>query len=233
MYFCTENFINNYTLNIFVDASIRRINKYRSAGCFGAVAYIGNTKVDEDYRICTKSTNNDSEIKAIRSGVGLAIKWRNQVRVINLFSDSQVSIFGLRDRIYSWKIENNKLTGSGDSVIKNQAIYIEIMNMIVNNNLIINFYHQKGHVNPDSYPSLETAVHTFISSNFVREKVDIEFIRFISFKNNEVDKTSRSYLYNTNIKHLHITDALEYTPFNFNDTLRKYNELQGGNYYVE
>lgn len=235
MFFSIENFVNDYTLNIFTDASIRRLNKKRSAGCHGAIILLGNQKLDDDYRICTDSTSNNSEIKGIRLGVGLALKWRTVYPVsnINLFSDSQISIFGIRDRIFNWKLVGNDLVGYGDNKIKNQSVFIEILNMIVRNQLCINFYHQKGHINPEKYNDINIAIHVFSASNFVREDIDPEFIKFISYYNDIVDRTSRDYLYaEDNIRDLNICDVLQFLPFNFKNTLEKYNQLQGGNFYV-
>ena len=228
MFFSYQNFVNANTLNIFTDASIRKIGKNKSAGCYGAIAMLGVNKIDEDYRICTDTTSNNSEIKAIRSGVGLAIKWRHTAQVINLFSDSQISIFGIRDRIYNWTLtKDNRLTGYGNAKIQNQSVYIEILNMIVSNNIPINFYHQKGHVKMNDEDSAENAAHVFLASNNVREKIDIYFMEYISNMNNLVDTTSRKELYKIkDINTLKKCDAFEFMPFNFKQVLSEYEKLQ-------
>jgi hypothetical protein len=43
----------------------------------------------------------------LRLAVGIALKYRYKYPVINIFSDSQISIFGIRDRILNW---NDHLT---------------------------------------------------------------------------------------------------------------------------
>ena len=190
-----EDFNNDYTLNIFCDASIRKYEK-RTAGCYGAVAYNGNNKIDEEFRKKDfESTSNNCEIRAIRLGVRLALKYQYNFQNINLFSDSQISIFGIRDRIFSWVQYGNFLYGYDHNKIKNQEIFVEIVDTIIQNNLRINFWHQAGHIKLNNFEKLNKAIHVFQASNAVRGLVDINFIKYISDKNNEVDKLSRDLLY--------------------------------------
>ena len=98
---------NPYTLNIFCDASIKSI-KNMNYGCYGAVAIYEDNIIDSSYQICSRTTNNDSEIRAIRSAVLLALKYRNNYQIINIFSDSQISLFGIRDRCFRWKEKGRK-----------------------------------------------------------------------------------------------------------------------------
>lgn len=236
MYFTLNNFINPNVVNIFTDASIIHHPNGKTSGCYGAIVANDQQIIDREYRICTDSTSNNSEIKAVRLGVNLAIKWRNLLNrpvTINLFSDSQISILGIRDRIYSWQNKKNGLVGYGNSVIKNQSIFIEIVNLIVNSGLYINFYHQKGHVYIKSYESLNKAIHVFIASNGVRENVDPEFIKYISAMNNKVDENSRKRLYKVDDwNSFNKEDAFIFYPFDYNNKLKQYNELQGSKYYV-
>ena len=236
MYFTLDNFVNDYTINIFTDASIIHHPNGITSGCYGAIVTRNKEIIDSDYRICTNSTSNNSEIKAIRSGVNLAIKWRNLLNypiTINLFSDSQVSILGIRDRIFSWRNKKDNLVGYGNIPIKNQSVYIDIINLVINSGLLINFYHQKGHVSIQNYEKMNKAIHVFVSSNGVRDGVDPEFIKFISIMNNKVDNYSRKLLYKVNDwSKFNKRDAFEFYPFNHTNKLKLYNELQGSKYYL-
>jgi ribonuclease HI len=227
-----DRFVNISTLNIFCDASIRPLPD-NVVGCYGALATINDTVVDSDYRICTKTTNNESEIKAIRLGVDLAIRlgWK---KTINIFSDSLTTILGLRERIYSWRIKHGVLDGSGNAISKNQSLFIEIINMIVNNNLRVNFFHQKAHINIENYSDVNNAIHVFMDYNGFRDIVDVDFIRFISTMNNIVDQRSRKLLYTTDgVKDTTKQDAITFSANNtFRSNLSIYNKLQGGKYYV-
>ena len=63
------------------------------------------------------------------------IKYKNNYKYIRLFSDSQLCIFGLRQRIYSWinNINNGYICGYDGNPIKNQEIFIEIAYFIAQN----------------------------------------------------------------------------------------------------
>lgn len=236
MFFTLGNFINETTLNIFTDASILRFNNGKCAGCYGAIVYYNGQIIDSEYRIASDSTSNNSEIKAIRLGVNLAIKWRDRFPfpiTINLFSDSQISILGIRDRIFSWRNKNERLIGYGNAPIKNQSVYLEIINIIISSNLYINFYHQKGHVSVGNYDSFNKAIHVFVSSNNIREEIDPEFMKWISIMNNKVDQGSRKYLHKIkDWSSFYKRDAFEFFPFNYIEKLQQYNVLQGSNYYL-
>lgn len=233
MQWSEDNFVNDYTLNIFCDASIKNYKDKTADGCYGAIAYRGKNEIDSLYKICSNTTNNNSEIKAIRNGVELALKWRYNFNTINIFSDSQISIFGIRDRIFNWVQGSNSILYGYDHVpIKSQDIFVEIMNIIISNNLYVNFYHQKGHVKTDSFTSLQNAEHVFKASNNIRENVDFNFIRYISILNNRVDDITGKIL-NKHNKDQKIYDGITFVPpENFENNKSTYMNLIGrGNYY--
>lgn len=225
-YFTINNFINNYTINIFCDASIQPKTKHNPTnGCYGAIAHYNGQVIDEEYRVCTDTTNNNSEIKAIRLAVCIALKYKlSNIPLINIFSDSQISVFGIRDRIYNWKLNNRgRLIGTNRSEIANQEIFIEIMRMMVDNNMYnIHIYHQKGHVNINNPNDINNASHVFCASNNVRENISEDFIKYISTWNNEVDRRSRKSLYK--YKGQKCTDPIYFQPKYFNDYIYRYQE---------
>lgn len=205
-----KNFLSKDILNIFCDASIRQRGKIKD-GCYGAIAVNENeTIINSIYRICSNTTNNNAEIKGIRAAISLAVMYKNDFPIINIFSDSQISILGIRDRYQTWKCgQDGLLRGYTGEPIKSQEIYIEINNMIDDYNLRVNFWHQKGHVK-NTYDSLKEAKHVFIASNGIRQSIDINLIRFISNYNNIVDQTSRSILYTTDIYSQQFFDPIKF-----------------------
>lgn len=222
-YFVLENFLNDYTINIFCDASIQ--NGKPTNGCYGAIAYLNGKEIDSECKVCTDTTNNNSEIKALRLGVCLALKFKlSGIPVINIFSDSQISVFGIRDRIYNWRMNRQgKLIGSNKTEIANQDIFIEIMRMMVDNEMNnIAFYHQKGHVNTNNNDDLLNAMHVFQASNNVREDIDVRFIKFISDMNNVVDKRTRRILYKQGQPKC--TDPVTFYTTDFNNYIGRYYE---------
>ena len=223
-----HNIYYNDILNIFCDASITFKNKI-CFGCYGAIAVSENNIIDKHYQVCSNTTNNNSEIKAIRSAVLLALRYRYKYPIINIFSDSQISLFGIRDRCYLWKAKENELYGYQDNEpIKNQSVFIEIMNLISDNQLYIFFYHQKGHVNIKDKNSLQIANHVFLASNKIRDSIDQEFIKYISYYNSIVDNESRTILKNTNLFSLPYVQPVKFVPVDYYRLSDTYNKIIKG-----
>lgn len=217
---CKDNYYRSDILNIFTDASIKNRPNGKFSGCYGATAIVCDIIIDQECRINSDTTNNNAEIKGLRAGVILALRHRKNYQVINIFSDSQISVFGLRDRIIYWNIVNGVSMTRSNTPVKSQEIYYEIINLILSNRLSINLYHQKGHVD-NKYSSLLEAEHVFSSSNGMRCKIDLNFIRYISKWNNYIDIETRNILNRHNDMEYH--DAIRYKPFDFNK--RAYKEL--------
>lgn len=225
---------NPYTLNIFSDASIKD-KGYRSYdGCYGAIAVVNNAIIDEIYRVASDSTNNNSEIKGIRAAVLLAIRYGSNYQNINIFSDSQISVLGIRERFPNWNYnpKTHRLYGYDRSQIKSQEVFIEILELIRQHNLNVIIWHQKGHVK-NTFESLSNASHVFAASNRIREGIDLNLIRYISHYNNVVDKKSRQILMSTSTSKLFTTPVIFY-PIDYNLLLEDYNKRNlGGNPYAE
>lgn len=191
---------NTETLNIFTDASIKKINKEYTVGCPGAVAIktLDNgdtTFITEQIYLENNATNNSSEIKAIALGIDLALKYRPYYNKINLFSDSKICIYGLREWIFNWiyNTNNNIMYGSSGNPVFNQETFKSIINCIINNNLKINLFHQKGHVDNTKPASVKHAGEVFMQSNLV-SGVDDNLIKCISDYNNYIDIRTKSAL---------------------------------------
>ena len=183
-------------LEIFTDASIRAFDNGRVFGCSGALcSTTGNSK----YVINPDTTNNRSELIGIYLGVQLAheliMNNPNVYDEIYLYSDSQFGIFGLTKWIYGWmktKDCNGVMYGSNGQPVKNQELFVMILNYLSTNNLKVHFFHQAGHVRYSSLKMLQKANETFKRSNgfYLRP----EEIYKISYYNDIVDKTSRAKL---------------------------------------
>lgn len=213
-------------VNIFTDASILK-QPDEFIGCPGYMVVIGNEVVESDKRILLNSTSNNSEINAVKMGVLAALKYK-PYRVIRLFSDSQLCIFGLRDRVYNWvkHQSNGTLMTNDNKPVINQDVYVEILNIIVANQLSINFYHQRGHINIANPKDITKAKNDFIRFNNVQADVDEEFIKRISMYNNTVDCDTRTYL--NSIPDIKSTEfPMEPVRFNYNNSfdIRMYESL--------
>ena len=256
-----DNVESNDSMYIFCDASVykfRTLDHYCNAvdmyiSCAGAIAVTNRRVVKETYRIVTDANNMRGEIEAIKDGVYLALLYARLnpcLKNFYLFSDSEVSILGIKSRVFGWKclgpnrlypsdmekIYNGKaiynpiyLNGTSN-IIANQNTFLEILNTMVENNLKINFYHQKGHVK-NNWSSLQNAKNVFERGNTIRD-ADIEFIRFISGYNDMVDirtgevlstaRYAQNLIY-TQPVHFIIKDKEEYRR-----TINQYNMIRKG-----
>ena len=188
---------NNRTLNIFSDASM--IKDY---GCYSVIAVCKDSIIDSYCHPVSNTTVNNSEIKGIRAALTLALRWQNAFDFINIFSDSLISVMGLREYIYGWRYnpDDQLLYTSVNRPASNQFIFVECHQMLMelnkNSNCIIRIFHQNGHVN-NIYKDLTRAANSFIKTNSICGKVDLNLIRYISTYNNYVDNCSRNTLRRT------------------------------------
>lgn len=186
---------NEKTLNIFTDASMRTLRN-EIIGAPGYVAVIGNNIVYEDIRILRESTNSESELYAIYMAIQYALLNRDKVQVINIFSDSQFAVYGLREWIFSWmnNIKNDRLYNSSKKEVAHQTIFMSIIYTILQYNLQISFYHNRGHFTESKINEFRKL---FRKHNFLSDDIDIETARMIMKYNDSVDNNTRNKLYST------------------------------------
>lgn len=186
------------TLNIFCDASITKPKnpKEKVTGCAGMISVLmdnsGNV-ISENIvkQIIPNTTNNNSEVTAVLLGVYEALKYNGKVGAINLFSDSKITIMGLREWIFNWirSINNGIMYSTSGTPVANQDIICQIINCIIYNNLNIMLFHQKGHVSGNNIPN---AREVFITSNGI--DISIQETGIISLYNDYVDRFTRNAL---------------------------------------
>jgi ribonuclease HI len=213
-----EMFNNSDTLNLFSDASMRNYSKSNNllAGCYGSVAVAGDRIIDEDIRCTSITTVPAAELRGLRLSLGLALTYRSLFKVINIFSDSQLVIFGLRDYIYKWRWNENKqqyYTASSNTPVKNQELYIECFKMLqeLSKTNIVNLFHQPGHID-SSFRDIKKAANMFKEYNGVSGLVSYDLIRYISIYNNYIDNKTRSHIRITNVFDNDYHDAIEFYP---------------------
>lgn len=185
-------------INIFCDASIDLNRHIACGGCYIASQNNDGTISELDHHLVLQenATNNSSEILAIWSGVVKAINLRNVYpnAVFRLFSDSKISLYGLRDWLKNWVTRINDegiLISSSGQPVMNQQRFVDIFNLIVENDLNIELYHQRGHVK-DGRVSLDRARIQFIRANKVPPEglgLDIDYL---SCCNDKIDNLTRN-----------------------------------------
>ena len=229
-YFTLANFYNPYTLNIFTDTSTIKVGKRKKpiwVSGFGALAINGDNIIEAVTRINTDCPINKGEIRGIKLGICLALKY-NQFSNINIFSDSQISVLGIRDRIFNYvsgcrnhEMVLYKKVGGSINIMQNQDDYLEIIDLVIRNQLRINFWHVKAHVNTRNYKDLEMAARVFQSSNNIRDSVDINLINYISCNNNKIDSICKKAL-NERDKSDYIFSPISFKANYFNQSIQKY-----------
>jgi len=194
-------FFKSNTLNIFCDASIKNLDDGVTIGCPSTIVVqtFNNGKsmiINQEHSLYSCVTNNSSEILAILLGVNKAIFYKKYFDTINLFSDSKVSIFGLREWVFNWvaNIVDGKIYSSSGTLVSSQVIFLKIIKNILDNDMKINLYHQKSHVNTLKERSLLKAKSCFFESNGI--VITKEDLLTICLYNNYVDNLSTSLLHN-------------------------------------
>lgn len=187
----------NDSINVFTDASI--LTKGNSMiGCAGFCTVHNNQFINKNAMIVPKTNSARAELVAIYMGLEELLLYKKSNMILRLFSDSQLSILGIRDRIFNWMNNNrNKLLTNQSTDVKNQDLIISIINIIIENNINVEFYHQKGHINYKSDKELLIAKTVFRKSNNI-DINDMDFFRKISYANDIVDKYTK-YILRTNI----------------------------------
>ena len=187
-----EYFVSDEVLNIFTDASIKRIRIENSfIGCPGMVAYIGYRELNKRLEIMQHSTNNESEIRAIQMAIEYVYEYIPiipYIKRINIFSDSKISVYGLREWYKNWfmNIKNGELYGSSGKV-KNQKYFIFIIKAIEQLGLPINIYHLRGHMLNKQWQFVDS----FYKENHIvgyNGKMDIRLRDYLIHGNDEIDK---------------------------------------------
>ena len=205
-----ETVYDEDTLNIFTDASMYNgtYNGY-TVGCAGVELATSILRTDivtnlypngyiPNYVVTLDTTNNNSELIALRQGLLFAIANKDRFKTINIFSDSLLSVNSLNDWVQSWFYKSLKnrdwiFRNSSGAPVANQDIIKNIMVLIYYNDLRINIYHMRGHCSNN----LELVKRDFIKFNQLKDNMVSDlFIKQIADINDIVDKRSRDIMRN-------------------------------------
>lgn len=190
--------LDQYTLNIFTDASMTKIiqnDTEISIGSAGAQFYIQDKLIESQYKILYGATVNKSELTAILMGVLTAVRMASQVKHINLFSDSRISVEGLRTWVFNWirNVYNSDMMSSSGTPVANQQILLQIIDTICRNNLRLDIYHVRGHLDNNTYKSKTQFERDFFKHNKIpRQPLDNRIIEFLINGNSSIDNYTRS-----------------------------------------
>lgn len=184
-------------INIFTDASITPLGNGTWDGCSGAIVIDEKgDEIDESLLIIRHCTNNIAELMGINTGVDLGLDYVGKVRRINLFSDSKISVLGLREWIWTWlnNYRNNDLStlrSSSGTPVKNVNLIVQIINKITSidyGRTQFNIYHCKGHAKGKG----ELVQKTFKDVNHINIPIE-DAIRLADY-NDRIDVLTRETL---------------------------------------
>lgn len=184
-------------INVFCDASLTLVNGHYTT-CAGYVIVYNDKIIETNHKVIYDSTNNYAEIYALKMAISAAVRKVYEIKYssrINIFSDSQISVFGLRDWIFSWYKKLNKdnnMISDKNVEIANQDIFNQIVNIIVDNGVPIHIYHQIGHTNCNNMKDIQKVKIAFSRAN--KEEIDDDTAYKISYYNYFVDKLTRDNL---------------------------------------
>ena len=227
---------NEDTLNIFTDSSVKTM-EYGFDSASAIVALMGDKKVLERVELNRNTTNNYGEIRAIYMGVESAeeINRYFKPKYINIFSDSRISVLGLKEWYKKWDVVDEQgysLSSSGNRVA-NQSVIWSIIRFILNNNLHLAIYHVRGHINPNQPGALKQFVHSMrvINKDIGSGLIDEDDLRKLIEGNDYADRLSRDMVRNSE-KYPFILRPIERL-YNFTpEEIKKYGELIDPRYQI-
>ena len=183
-------------VNCYCDASLTKEEDGTHTTCSGYILTYQNEIIESNTKIVSNSTNNYGEILAIYMGVDALVRVAGYDAFLNLFSDSKISIYGLKYWAYSWVRDMDKvarkLYNSSGQLVANQEIFGAIIGLICNANVHINLFHQRGHMNPNKVSDMNKMIKDFKADNSTEVSDDI--IREITYYNDVIDNMTRETL---------------------------------------
>lgn len=187
-----ENTFTNDSVCIFTDSSTLKLLDGTTTCCSGFCIASPYAILETGYSYMNKSTNNRGELYAIILGLQAALKYKKRIKI---FSDSLYSIRSIRDSIFNQsKFGTAQVLETADKKdVLNQDLIMEIIYLILNYKISVQFFHQKGHVSIKSETSVHHALEVFCISNNIPH-ADINLIKIISSYNNIVDTMTKDML---------------------------------------
>lgn len=195
-----SKFFNKESVCIFTDSSVRKVNDITYSS--PSILIIDSGDVISDPQtygvVLSDSTSNQGEIYAILLALSYIEQWKiNRSKTINIFSDSSISIVGLKKWYESW-LNNMDTEGiiynSNNDPVSNQEIFLKCMLSILNMDRHINFYHVSGHMCSGDFKTAYLFNSKFKSKNEFSDNLSRSLIDLLIKFNDKVDKYSRSLL---------------------------------------
>lgn len=241
--------VTDANCNIFTDASFKEhpvilgepyITTVTSPG---ANFYSPNLQIlDSVTNIVHQSTVPRGEIMAIYHGLELGYRHVLPGQTINIFSDSLISVKGVREWIFNWINNQHEgfLYGYDGSLVKNQMYFLGIVYMVLRHNIPVRFYHVKGHLSYLKQKDRKQFCHSFMTQNRMTVFPTELFLTYLMRGNAIIDDTVRNilspdniqrtaeYWYNNVYNPLDIMKVANNDQFVRSLDMRRYRQLIGG-----
>src|SRR5574344_254542 len=197
-------------INTYTDASLTTDKYGNTVTCSGFITTFQGKIIDQGRLVVVGSTNNYGEIMAIEMGVKNLLSYAGNNAFLNLFSDSEISVMGLKYWIYGWLRDRDpntfRLRSSTGQEVANQEVFCNVIDHITKAGIRFNIYHQRGHKNPNKPFDVHTVIKTFKRVN--GEDIGRDIVQEICRYNDTVDVGTRDYL---NM----IVHSSDYSPYNY------------------
>ena len=213
------------SLDIFTDASVLgKVDVVKgNRVCGGAVSVINDMRDIEYHCVIDHATNNYGELTGLYLAVQIAAEYEDLVDEFNIYSDSNISVCGLKSWIYNWinRMDHNGIMYTSSGVeVANQTIIKNIVDFIINtfdpNRHKINFIHCKSHVKINSPSGIHSAYNCLTKNYKIIPDDLMDKIPYIQKWNNYIDESTRASLIRMQYKVDYKLDEGKYAPALFN-----------------
>lgn len=227
---------NSESICIFTDSSFKKYKNIAPHEAIGITApafcvYQNDNLIEQGFDIMYSSTSQQGELHALLLGVMASYKYRNFPH-IRIFSDSQNSVHSVREFIFKWvrDTSNGRSALGPNGRISNQEYIMDVVYTIIANNIYLELYHIKGHVNIKNRNSVLEAKELFQRSNPWVGPVEDGLIFQLAMGNNVVDEYStvmlRSHMNDPEYDTRALMKAVEigYAPFDMHNYISLVNK---------
>lgn len=186
-------------INCFTDASKTNIDGVDTI-CAGYAVVYQNQILDTGLKVVYDATSMYGEKLAIYMGMDALLSYAKYDTFLNLFSDSQVGIFSLRNWVFDWVKKKDSsaiksFVNSSKVPVANQEILMATIGLINSTGAHTSLYHIRGHMNPSKVSDMQTFIEAFVRLN--NEYMTEDMARELIYYNDVVDKATRNHLFQT------------------------------------
>ena len=208
-------------INCFTDASKTNIDGVDTI-CAGYAVVYQNQILDTGLKVVYDATSMYGEELAIYMGMDALLSYAKYDTFLNLFSDSQVGVFSLRNWLFDWvKKEKDSSTiksfvNSTKTPVANQEVLMATIGLVNSTGAHMSLYHIRGHMNPNKVSDMQTFIEAFVRLN--NEYMTEDMARELIYYNDVVDKATRNHLFQT-------ISSPEFNPEDYHKPIVVFNNL--------